>query len=143
MSGSQQYKIHDLQDVSVDHGSHIRGPGRPQLIRSFLEIVVLEGCPERVSHLLHLVLYSGPLAPFSESTHVMFSKKPVEIKRTQLSDPLRWMKLNTRIARASLPRLRSEREKSYELTPSSTSSSKPLQPQYRAPRRRDRPETPH
>jgi len=77
MSGSQQYKIHDLQDVSVDHGRHLGGPGGPQFIEGRLEIVVLEGCPERVSHLLHVVLNPGAFTTLRESAHVMFFKKPV------------------------------------------------------------------
>ena len=45
----------------MDHSCHLAAPGGPQLVEGGLEVVVFEGCPELVAHLLHVALNPGPL----------------------------------------------------------------------------------
>lgn len=53
----------------MDHGSHLAAPGGPQFVEGVLEVVVFEGCPELVAHLLHVGLYSGAFTSTDDSTH--------------------------------------------------------------------------
>ena len=53
----------------MDHGCHLAAPCGPQLVEGVLEVVVFEGCPELVTHLLHVVLYSGAFTTTDDSTH--------------------------------------------------------------------------